>query len=38
MPFGSQHETKRGKNWLLLAILLLLVGSIYTMTLVKYAH
>lgn len=36
MPFGAQHETKRGKNFFLLAILLLLVAAIFGMTIVKF--
>lgn len=36
MPIGSTHRTKATKNWLLLVLLLLLTGSIYTITLLRF--
>lgn len=38
MPIGSAHRKQSAKNWLLLALLLVLVGSVYAITILRLSH
>ncbi len=35
MPYGELHRTQRGKNWLLLVVLLGVVAAFFALTMVR---